>query len=66
VLDFKLRATAKALRSWSNKFIGSIRLQLAVAREVILKLDQAQEFRVLSSDEFTLRRELKFKVALLL
>jgi hypothetical protein len=62
VLDFKLHATTKALRSWSNKFIGSIRLQLAVTREVIFKLDQAQDFRALSAEEFTLCGELKFKM----
>ena len=31
-LDIKLRSTATALKGWSNKFIGSFRLQLAVAR----------------------------------
>lgn len=34
VLDHKLRNTIKALQSWSQKFIGSIRLQLTIAREV--------------------------------
>jgi hypothetical protein len=32
ILDYKLRNMARALRSWSDKKIGSVRLQLALAR----------------------------------
>jgi hypothetical protein len=60
-LDYKLRNTAKALKSWSQKHVGSIRLQLAVARELIFKLEQAQDYRALSTEEVQLRSELKFK-----
>jgi len=31
-LDFKLQNTAKALKSWSAKRVGSVRLQLAIAK----------------------------------
>ena len=41
VLDYKLRNVARALRSWSMKHIGSIKLQLAIARQVIIRLDAA-------------------------
>jgi hypothetical protein len=41
VLDLKLRSVAKALRSWSNTKIGNVHLQLAMAREVILRFDEA-------------------------
>jgi hypothetical protein len=44
ILDYKLRDTAKALKRWSQRFVGSVRLQLAVAREVIFKLEQAHAF----------------------
>jgi hypothetical protein len=50
-LDCKLRNTISSLRSWSQKYIGSVRLQLAVATEVIHKIDQAQDRRPLSSHE---------------
>lgn len=40
-LDYKLRNVARALRSWSDEKIGSVRLQLALAREVILRFDAA-------------------------
>lgn len=60
-LDYKFCNTAKVLKQWSQKFVGSIRLQLAVAREVTLKLEQAQERRTLTADELQLRRELKYK-----
>lgn len=62
VLDSKLRSVAKALRTWSNKKIGSIRLQLAMTREVILTLDGEQDRRVLHPWEASLRRSLKCQV----
>lgn len=41
LIDVKVRRVAKALQSWSNTKIGSVRLQLALSREVILRFDQA-------------------------
>ena len=58
-LDFKLRNTAKALKSWSAKHIGSVRLQLAIAKEIVLRLDHAQDFRNLAPHELALRRKAK-------
>ena len=58
---FKFCSVAKALKSWSSKRIGSIRLQLSLAREVILGLDVAEESRALSDEEKLLRNELKMK-----
>jgi hypothetical protein len=49
-LDYKLRSVAKALKSWSEQRIGSVRFQLAVARVVIFELDVAQETRLLSPE----------------
>lgn len=62
VLDYKFRNVARALRSWSDKKIGSVRLQLALAREVILRFDEAQEHRVLTHQEAQLWRRLKVRV----
>lgn len=45
VLDCKLRAVATALRRCSNTKISSVRLQLAMAREVIQRFDEDQESR---------------------
>ena len=61
-LDFKLCNTAKALTKWSNEKIGSVRLQLAVARVVILRFDVEEEHRQLQQWELELRRKLKFWV----
>lgn len=60
-LDYKFRSLAKSLKSWSSKRIGSVRLQLALAREVVLQLDVAEEFRALSDEEKRLRNELNLK-----
>jgi len=62
ILDHKLRNVAKALRSWSNSKLSNIRMQLAMAREVILCLDGEQERRPLDSWEFNLHCALKRQV----
>lgn len=51
--------TARALKSWSATHVGSVRLQLATARVVVVELDVAQESRALSPAEIDLRRDLK-------
>ena len=58
-LDFKLRQTAKALKSCSVKHIGSVHLQLAIAKEIVFRLDSAQDTRVLAPHELALRRKAK-------
>ena len=62
VLDNKLWATAKALQSWSDRWIGNTRLQIALAMEIISRLDVAAESRVLSNQEHGLRKLLKRKL----
>lgn len=58
-LDQKLRHTAKALKSWSMRQVGSVRLRLMMSREIVAQLDAAQDFRDLTVSEQALRRELK-------
>ena len=58
-LDFKLRNTAKALKSWSAKHVGSVRLHLAIAKELLLRFDVPQETRSLAAHELRLRRKAK-------
>jgi hypothetical protein len=60
-LDIKLHNTAKELKRWSQKFVGSVCFQLAVVKEVIFTLEQAQNRRQLWREETKLRTELKFK-----
>lgn len=61
MLDIKLRRVAKALKSWSMKNVGSVRLQLFMARELIAQLDAAQEPRSLTDEEWAMRADLKRK-----
>jgi hypothetical protein len=61
-LAVKLSATAKALASWSDRFIGNNKLQILIANELILRLDAAMEVRPLSVEERGLRRLLKRKL----
>jgi hypothetical protein len=58
-LDYKLRNTAKALQRWSMKHVGSVRLQLAIAKELVLRFEVAQETRTLAAHELQLRRKAK-------
>ena len=61
-LYHKLQATAKALGVWSKQLIPNAKLQLHMGLEVILRLDEAHEFRQLSPKEQTLRKKLKLRV----
>lgn len=58
-LDFKLRRMAKALRSWSMKNIGSVRLQLFMTRELVAQFDAAQDSRALTDEEWAMLADLK-------
>lgn len=61
VINYKLRKVAKALQSWNATKVGSVRLQLAMTREVLLCLEEAQESRLLTPREHELRRSLKIR-----
>lgn len=58
-LATKLIATSRTLQSWSQKTVGNVAAQLEQAREVLLRLDIAQESRALTVEEAWLRRQLK-------
>jgi exonuclease III len=58
-VHIKLARTAKALKRWQRQSIGDLRIQVATAKEIILRMDQAEEARPLSDDERELRRQLK-------
>jgi hypothetical protein len=58
----KLSRVAKALRIWSRARVGNIKLLTAVAEQVILGLDFAQENRELTIAEIALRKFLKLKI----
>jgi hypothetical protein len=60
-LNWLFRSTARFLTSWSDRCVGSIKVQLEIAKEVVLRLEMAQDRRVLSCQEESLRQELKMK-----
>jgi hypothetical protein len=49
----------RALQSWNSKQLGHVKTQLALAREVLHRLEIAQDNQLLSPDEDWLRKELK-------
>jgi len=54
-----LKVTARCLQGWGSRTTGNISSQLSVARELIFRLDMAQDYRTLSPSEGWLRRRLK-------
>ena len=58
-LDAKYISLVKELQRWAATKVGSIKEQLAAAREIILKLDSTQESRILSEEESDFRASLK-------
>jgi hypothetical protein len=61
MLDWMLQRTASALQSWSMWFISSVRVQLAIANEIILQLVAARDRRPLAPHEEGLHKEMKLK-----
>jgi hypothetical protein len=53
--DRRLKATARSLQKWSGQKIGHMTSQLALAREILHRLEVAQDFRLLSPLEDWLR-----------
>jgi hypothetical protein len=43
MVDHLLRGTTKALQQWSAKAVGKIKSQITVAKEVIFRLEAAQD-----------------------
>jgi hypothetical protein len=58
-LDMKFKATAKGLQSWSDSRVGHVNSQLALAHEVLHRLEIAQDARSLSLSEIWLKNKLK-------
>ncbi|KAM0871590.1 hypothetical protein ACQ4PT_039274 [Festuca glaucescens] len=58
-VHIKLSRMAKALRKWQRQSIGDLRMQLATAKEIILRLNQAEEARPLSDEERAMLHQLK-------
>ena len=58
-ISIKLKRLTKALQSWSQKQVGNIKSQLALARHILHRLEMAQDHRALSSDENWLSCKLK-------
>lgn len=58
-LSLKYKALTRALQSWSQKKIGHIKTQLALAKEIIHQLEIAQDGRQLSGLEVWLLQSLK-------
>lgn len=58
-LFLKLKKTAKCLQVWSVKQVGHIRSQLALAKEILHRLEIAHDARLLTSAEIWLKNKLK-------
>lgn len=61
-LHIKLSRTSKALKAWSRTLIPQGKLAMAICREVIGRLECAQEERQLSQQEIELLKMLKLRI----
>jgi hypothetical protein len=61
-LDWLLQNTTRVLKSWSDRSIGSIRLQLEVAKEVVHRLEITRDWQDLSVHEKELRKLAYFRL----
>jgi hypothetical protein len=59
--DWLLRNTERMLTSWVDGFIGNIRTQLEIAKEVIATLEAARDHHLLAAHEESLHCEMKLK-----
>jgi hypothetical protein len=50
-VDWLLRNTTRFLKSWSDRFIGNVRIQLELAKEVVHCLEMARDCRTLLAHE---------------
>jgi len=60
-LDRMLKNLVRELQRWSATRIGDIKVQLLMARELVLRLDVAQERRLLTEEEAGLRKRMKMR-----
>ena len=58
-LALRLQATARSLTSWSARSVGNVKHKLAIARELCLRFDGAQETRILTPSEQWLHKQLR-------
>jgi hypothetical protein len=58
-IDNKIKAVAKSLQSWSDKNVGHVSPQLALARELMHRLEIANDKWTLSSGKIWLKNSLK-------
>ena len=60
-LHIRLARTIKDIKNWKKSKIGDTRLQLAIVKEIILRLETAQEEQILTQDELDLLKRLKVR-----
>jgi hypothetical protein len=60
-IELLLHNTARVLNSWSDRFVGNVRMQLEIAREVVHRLEIARDRHTLAPHEEDLRKLLKGK-----
>lgn len=55
----KLKKTTQRLVAWNDKQVGHVRSQLALAKEILHRLEIEQDERPLTPTEFWLKKKLK-------
>jgi hypothetical protein len=61
-LHIKLSRLEKVLKRWSKQYVMKLKLKAEIATEVVALLDHAQDHRLLSAAEITLRKTAKARI----
>jgi hypothetical protein len=60
-LDWLFWNIVRFLKSWSDRFVGNMHLQLAMSSEIVASLEAVGDHKSLAPHEEALRKELKLK-----
>jgi hypothetical protein len=58
-LDWLLRNAARFLQSWSDRSVDNVQLQLAIAKEVVCRLEMVRDRQPLAAHVESLHKKLK-------
>jgi hypothetical protein len=58
-MDWLLRNTTRFIKSLNDRFVGNVKLQLAIAKELIIRLESARDRRALAAHKERLKQDMK-------
>jgi hypothetical protein len=60
-MEWLLRNTTRFIKSLNDRFVGNVKLQLAIAKELIIRLESARDRRALAAHKERLKQDMKLR-----